>query len=191
MRCSGYSGISICLAQSEIHISINKQNPQILLLSAQIPSIAPTYNHQGAYWSTDGGSYLYFSAKRSDLSFEVNFNSSNACGSNYGTLYFCNSNCSSDGIEDHIRHGHHSLSAFPNPASTTLTIQVMDSVSSDSTLAHYYEVKLINRFSQTVFSSQSSTSSIQIPLEGIPNDIYYLNVFYGDALLQKQIVIAR
>ncbi len=39
--------------QSEIHLSINKQNPQVLLLSA---NTFPQFNSwQGAYWSTDGG----------------------------------------------------------------------------------------------------------------------------------------
>jgi hypothetical protein len=39
--------------QSEIHLSINKQNPQALLLSA---NTFPQFNSwQGAYWSTDGG----------------------------------------------------------------------------------------------------------------------------------------
>lgn len=39
--------------QSEIHISINKQNPQVLLLSA---NTFPTFNsQQGTYWSTNGG----------------------------------------------------------------------------------------------------------------------------------------
>lgn len=39
--------------QSEIHLSINKQNPQVLLLSA---NTFPNFNSwQGAYWSTNGG----------------------------------------------------------------------------------------------------------------------------------------
>lgn len=41
------------LPQSEVHISINKTNPQVLLLSA---NTFPRFNsEQGAYWSTDGG----------------------------------------------------------------------------------------------------------------------------------------
>ena len=39
--------------QSEVHLSVNKQNPQVLLLSA---NTFPVFNsEQGAYWSTDGG----------------------------------------------------------------------------------------------------------------------------------------
>jgi hypothetical protein len=43
------------LPQSEIHISINKQNPQVLLLSGQAFPVAPNNSWQGAYWSTNGG----------------------------------------------------------------------------------------------------------------------------------------
>lgn len=39
--------------QSEIHISINKTNPQILLLSSN--TFPVTNSWQGAYWSTNGG----------------------------------------------------------------------------------------------------------------------------------------
>lgn len=39
--------------QSEVHLSINKLNPQVLLLSA---NTFPAFNsQQGAYWSTNGG----------------------------------------------------------------------------------------------------------------------------------------
>lgn len=45
--------------QSEIHISINKQNPQVLLLSSNTYPYSPTgallSAGQGAYWSTNGG----------------------------------------------------------------------------------------------------------------------------------------
>ena len=41
------------LPQSEIHLSINKQNPQVLLLSAN--TFPVTNSSQGAYWSTTGG----------------------------------------------------------------------------------------------------------------------------------------
>jgi hypothetical protein len=43
----------------------------------------------------------------------------------------------------------------------------------------------LNRYSQTIYSIQSSNSTTQIPLDGIPNDIYYLNVFYKGAILTK------
>ena len=40
-------------AQSEVHISINKQNPQVVLVSA---NTWPVFNsQQGAYWSVNGG----------------------------------------------------------------------------------------------------------------------------------------
>ncbi|MGN6605173.1 MAG: hypothetical protein ACTHK8_22145 [Ginsengibacter sp.] len=41
-------------AQSEIHLSINKTNPQVLLLSSQ--NYIPNVTYQGAFWSTNGGS---------------------------------------------------------------------------------------------------------------------------------------
>lgn len=39
--------------QSEVHLSINKQNPQVLLLSANTFPVVNSW--QGAYWSTNGG----------------------------------------------------------------------------------------------------------------------------------------
>ena len=41
-------------AQAEIHLSINKTNPQVLLLSSQ--NYIPNVTYQGAFWSTNGGS---------------------------------------------------------------------------------------------------------------------------------------
>lgn len=39
--------------QSEIHLSVNKVNPQLLLLSSNTYLAGVTY--RGAFWSTDGG----------------------------------------------------------------------------------------------------------------------------------------
>lgn len=52
--------------QSEIHISINKTNPRVLLLSSN--TLLPNISNQGAWWSTNGGNswngapvfYLFF-----------------------------------------------------------------------------------------------------------------------------------
>jgi|GEM_PF-436665 len=86
------------------------------------------------------------------------------------------------------------LSTFPNPATSTLTVQVTDSLSinpGSNQLDEVYQLQLTYRFSRKVFSTEPSEASIQIPTEGLAPDIYYLNVFYKDAVLRKQIVIKR
>ena len=83
---------------------------------------------------------------------------------------------------------------YPNPVSTTLTVQVTDSVSTNTqgtTLDQPYSLFLMDRFSQKVFSAQSSDKTLQIPTDGLPADIYYLIMMYKDAVLQKQILIKK
>jgi hypothetical protein len=90
-----------------------------------------------------------------------------------------------------VKHGRPSLTVFPNPASSNLTVQLSDSLSNGSNLNQVYQLSLFNRYAQTVYSVESNTKSMQIPVDNIPADIYYLNVIYNGVVLREQIVIGR
>ncbi|MBS1490241.1 MAG: trypsin-like peptidase domain-containing protein [Bacteroidetes bacterium] len=86
------------------------------------------------------------------------------------------------------------VTVFPNPATSTLTVQVTDSLSAapqENVLGRSYELIIMDRFSRKVYSMQSTEKTTEIPVGSLPPDIYYLNVFYKDAVLQKKIVIKR
>jgi hypothetical protein len=85
------------------------------------------------------------------------------------------------------------LTTSPNPASSALTVEVIDSTANNSSaqLQQPYHVYLYNRMTQTVYSTQSSDKTIQIPISNLPDDVYYLNVLYKNAVLQRQVVVKK
>jgi hypothetical protein len=115
----------------------------------------------------------------------VNVTVSNGCGSSAssGITVYPSGSCSQSAM---------TYSYYPNPASTELIVQVSDSTSTDTTpTLETYQLKLYNNFSQPVYSTRSSNKEVKIPLEGIPNGVYYLHLYYKDAVLRKQIVIKK
>ena len=82
------------------------------------------------------------------------------------------------------------FTAYPNPTSSNLTIQVTDSTEGKS-LDQPYQLNIMDRFARKVYSIQSSEETFEIPVNNLPPDIYYLNLIYKDVVLQKQIVIKR
>lgn len=84
-----------------------------------------------------------------------------------------------------------SVAVFPNPASTSLTVNVVDSTQSIAsvTLPQPCQIMLFNKSGQRVYSTQSSNCTVSVPLLGLPSDLYYLNVVYREAVRQKQILI--
>ncbi len=83
------------------------------------------------------------------------------------------------------------LSAFPNPASSTLTVTVADSLATgeSQTLDQPYRLALVDRLGTPVFSAQPSEHSVQVPVSQLPAGVYYLNVVYKEAVLQRQVFI--
>jgi hypothetical protein len=125
--------------------------------------------------------------------FSVHLSSTSSCGATTNKcLFFTNSGISPFSV---IRpKASATLSVSPNPASTTLTVQVADSLSTNAqsvTLDQPYQLSISDRFSRKVFSTQSNEKLLEIPLHNLPPDIYYLNLIYKDAVVQKQIVIKR
>ena len=124
------------------------------------------------------------SSINSNSSFTISLFAGNPCGSSSQCLYFSNS------INNAAAIRKESLSVFPNPASSTLSVQVIDSLQGN-TLDQHYELNLMNKFSRKVFSIHSNEKTLEIPVRDLPSDIYYLNVSFKDAVLQKQIVIRK
>lgn len=85
------------------------------------------------------------------------------------------------------------MTSYPNPSSTTMTVSVTDSLSkgNEGFLPQPYQLSLFNHFGNTVYSVQSDLRTIQLPVGSLPPGIYYLNVFYKEAVLRKQVVIER
>jgi len=145
--------------------------------------------------SAQGNNYNFLT-KYNDNNITLEFWASNNCGTNFGYIYFCNTNCSGGVIvaAKIAPKPKVSLSSSPNPASSAISIQVTDSLSSNSlngTLDQPYELHMMDRFSRKVFSTQSNEKSLEIPIHNLPPDIYYLNMIYKDAVVQKQIIIKR
>ncbi|HCW08667.1 MAG TPA: hypothetical protein DGG95_15010 [Cytophagales bacterium] len=118
--------------------------------------------------------------------FSVTASTSNICGSTSTCIWF-----GSSGPAPKAPIKNSSLSVYPNPASTTFSVQLTDSLSTGSALSQPIQLYLYNRMSQMVYSIQSWSKSTDIPVGSLPDDIYYLNVFYKNAVLQKQIVVKK
>ena len=117
----------------------------------------------------------------------ITFSSSNSCGTTTECLFFCNG-CVNPYIVVHPPQA--SLSVFPNPSATTLTVQVSDSVQSNS-LDQPYQLQLMDKSGTKVTSIQSSEKVLDIPVGHLPPGIYYLKLIYKDAVLQKKVIINR
>ena len=85
------------------------------------------------------------------------------------------------------------LSAFPNPASSTMTVQLIDSLATgeSQTPDQPYRLTLVDRLGTPVFSAQPSGHSVQVPVSQLPAGVYYLNVVYKGAVLQRQVFIVH
>jgi hypothetical protein len=87
-----------------------------------------------------------------------------------------------------------SASTYPNPSSSTLTVQVTDSLATDPStdkLEQPYELHLVDKFQRKVISVQSSDKILHLSTEDLTPDVYYLQVQYKDAITRKQIVIRK
>jgi len=120
-----------------------------------------------------------FRAKSSNTSFNITVSASNSCATIQQCLQFSN------GIGP-------MLATYPNPSSSTMTVSVTDSLSTDNANALQqspYRLILFDRFGGTAYSVESDQTELQIPVSTLPSGIYYLNVYYKDAMLKRQVVI--
>jgi|GEM_PF-4000985 len=84
------------------------------------------------------------------------------------------------------------VDAYPNPAVNTLTVELTDSLSSKSkkpiNLDEPYHLSIMDKYSQNVFTRESSERKIVIPTEALIPDTYYLIVQYKDVVLKRKII---
>ncbi len=85
------------------------------------------------------------------------------------------------------------LSAFPNPASSTMTVTVADSLATGESgaLDQPYRLALVDRMGSVAFSTRSDQCTLQIPVNNLPMGIYYLNLVYKEAVVRRQVIISR
>jgi Secretion system C-terminal sorting domain len=74
--------------------------------------------------------------------------------------------------------------AFPNPANENINLKLKEEESEDET-----EIVLINKNMEKVLSKITKEKEILLPLNGIPDGIYYLNISNGKERTQRQIVV--
>lgn len=142
-----------------------------------------------SFLSGNNTSALYITTSSTSGNYTLFCAANNNCGSSYlNSLGITVSTSGGGGGAAAV------VAVFPNPASTSLTVQIIDTTSTDtqsSTLDQPYQLSLIDKLSTKVFSVQSKDKTLSIPIESLPLGIYYLNVFYKDAVLQKQIFISK
>lgn len=86
------------------------------------------------------------------------------------------------------------FSVYPNPASSTLTIELSDSLFTNQStmLEESYQLKLISSQSlETVYSTITSEKQVIIPVDKFPDGTYYLSIRYKEAVIQRQIIIRK
>jgi hypothetical protein len=84
------------------------------------------------------------------------------------------------------------LVAYPNPATTTLTIQLSDNKSVGAAIDQPYRLELFRDGSlETIHAITSSEREIQIPVDKLPNGIYYLNIHYKGVVVREQIIVKK
>lgn len=83
---------------------------------------------------------------------------------------------------------------FPNPASSELTITMAeegDMEPTQSTLMNPVDIVINDRFSQVVYRGKTNLTQITVPLENLPDGIYYLTVMQKNIVTRKQIVVKK
>ncbi|MBS1559059.1 MAG: T9SS type A sorting domain-containing protein [Bacteroidetes bacterium] len=174
--------------------SLNKDinNPPFCVGATVIASINPVGGASTYSWVSGNSSILEVSGGYTSVNLLAEaagttyftVTTANACGTSNKRYIASVSTCSGGG-------GQMSVAVFPNPASFSLTVNVVDSTQNAfaQTLPQPYQIMLFNRSGQRVFSMQTSNATASIPLSGLPADIYYLDVVYKEAVKQKQIII--
>jgi hypothetical protein len=81
-------------------------------------------------------------------------------------------------------------STYPNPASSVLTVSFYN----DSTLdqsTEYKQVELYNSYQKKVYNIRTTATSIIVPVQNLPNGIYYLKAIRKEGTETKKILISH
>jgi len=144
-------------------------------------SIAPEIGATSYIWSSNNESILLVDGFSISAIIDAgnpgtcSFTVTNNCGTTSQNYFAVVSDCSGGGGEEML--------VYSNPASSMFSVQVMDSISEKDHFARLFQVTLINRYSQTVFSAQATGRNFQIPMDALPPVVYSLDVFYKDVVL--------
>ncbi|MBS1949607.1 MAG: zinc-dependent metalloprotease [Bacteroidetes bacterium] len=173
--------------------SLNKNinNPPFCVGSTVIASInavggASTYswvsNNPSMLEVSGSGNYVNLLADAAGTcTFSVT--TTNTCGSTSKNYIASLTDCSGG--------GQMAVTAYPNPASSSMTVSVTDSLASTNSvlLPQPYQLNLYDRFGTSTYSVQSDQHTLQVPVGSLPQGVYYINVLYKDAVLRRQVLI--
>ncbi len=146
------------------------------------------FSGTGVSGHTVSSTQYSFTTNNTTAQFQIRLSTTNTCGTTIQCLFFCNGSCVYPAGP--IQTSQAKMSAYPNPSSSTLTVQVSDSLENNS-LDQPYQLHLFNKFGTNVFSIESNEKVLEIPVGNLPPDIYYLHFRHQDAVLERKIVIKR
>ncbi|MBS1557122.1 MAG: T9SS type A sorting domain-containing protein [Bacteroidetes bacterium] len=174
-------------------LSKNINSPPFCSGTEKSVSIAPEIGATSYTWASSNPSILLVEGNGNYALLDAGYSGTcyftvtitNNCGTTSQNYIAVVSDCSGGGGEE--------LLVYPNPASTTMTVSVTDSLSSNKSevLPQSYHLTVFNRFGNSVFSVQSDQCTLQVPVSSLPLGIYCINVFYKDAVLSKQVMISK
>src|SRR5690606_38598997 len=84
------------------------------------------------------------------------------------------------------------IEAFPNPANGSFDVTIIepaDSTASTNNTDVEFDAELYDKFIQKVKSGKSQNGKLKIITNGLAPGLYYLNVFKGNDVLRKQILV--
>jgi hypothetical protein len=180
-------------------------------LTVLTPSTSTTFSltvfsGSGVSGTTVSPTQFSFNARNSAVQFIIMLSTATSCGIVNSCLFFCNGcanpfrvlptqkDFGASTFRGVLLTTQTAISAFPNPASSTLTVQVADSLAAGlntDKLDESYELYLMDKLQRTIISIHSTDKILQIPTENLPADTYYLQLHYKDAIIRKQIMIIR
>lgn len=143
------------------------------MLGALIAGLQPSTSSPNGYWS-------------------FSYGAGNACGNNIGMFGVIINNCGGGGDPDPIPI------VYPNPTTSSLAVRLTELPTEsfakrikDETPVTY-QIYLYDKSSTAVYSTESKSKEIIIPLENVAAGNYYLQVHANkELILQEQIIIRK
>ena len=147
-----------------------------------------TWPSSWIYTGGQGTPYLSLNTGSSGASGAVTVRVANNCdaGGSPATLFTSVSSCG----------GFAALSVFPNPTSEEINISLdeydslgrkTDQIPKDVS----FEVTLYDRLQRQLAHIQAKERVVKLTVKDLPDDIYYLSLWYKEAIIQRQILIKR
>jgi hypothetical protein len=93
--------------------------------------------------------------------------------------------------------GYSSPLVYPNPAENELNISFADTTSTDAPAMRNqefespYEVKLFNENQELIYSTQTKSPVVTIPVSNLPGGFYFLNILNTEGIIQRKVLIGK